>query len=105
MAQFYEAQCKHMLRACDAHLKGMVDWYEPRGGMFLWMKALKVEDTSRLINEKALQNKVILAPGNVFMVDDQAPSRFLRAAFSNAKPELIDEVCFFSRSLRDSTVL
>ncbi|GFZ91181.1 GntR family transcriptional regulator [Elstera cyanobacteriorum] len=55
---------------------GITPWLEPRGGMFLWAKlpdGLDAADLSR----RALADKVILAPGNVFSAA-QSASGFLR---------------------------
>lgn len=40
------------------HLEGLATWNVPSAGMFLWFKLNGVEDTSRLIQEKAVIQKV-----------------------------------------------
>lgn len=55
---------------------GLKPWLEPRGGMFLWCQlpdGLDAADVAR----RALADKIVLAPGNVFSVS-QTATRFLR---------------------------
>jgi len=59
--------------------------------MFVWLKLEGVEDTWPLIKEKAVDKKVILVPGQPFSVPGTVPSPYVRAAYSTASPEDIDE--------------
>ena len=50
---------------------GFTPWYEPKGGMFLWMKlpaGIDLADVAR----RALAENVVLAPGNVFSASQSA---------------------------------
>jgi DNA-binding transcriptional MocR family regulator len=55
---------------------GFTLWTEPEAGMFLWAQAPEGVDTSTLAI-RALEQGVVLAPGNVFSVSRQA-NRFMR---------------------------
>ncbi|WP_395831792.1 PLP-dependent aminotransferase family protein [Elstera sp.] len=55
---------------------GIRPWVEPRGGMFLWAQLPEGLDASE-ISQKALAERVILAPGNVFSAAQSAAS-FMR---------------------------
>jgi len=55
---------------------GIEPWIEPRGGMFLWCTLPEGLDAAD-IAQRALAEKVVLAPGNAFSVA-QSASRFLR---------------------------
>ncbi|KAK2712124.1 hypothetical protein QYM36_010975 [Artemia franciscana] len=90
VSTFYEKQRDHMAAAAEKHLKGLVEWHMPSGGMFLWMKCLHVEDTKAMIMERALPKDIILLPGQAFMTDPNKASPFMRAAFSLATPEKMD---------------
>jgi kynurenine/2-aminoadipate aminotransferase len=91
LAQFYQKQKQYTAAACEKYLTGLAEWSEPAAGMFLWIKLLGVGDTKKLIEEKALDNNVSLIPGCAFMIDDKKPTPYVRASFSLAKPEQIDE--------------
>jgi DNA-binding transcriptional MocR family regulator len=55
---------------------GLVPWIMPRGGFYLWCRLPDGHD-SAVIARRAMEEKVILAPGNVFSVSQSAAS-FLR---------------------------
>jgi kynurenine/2-aminoadipate aminotransferase len=57
--------------------------------MFAWLKLHGVEDSEKLIMERALEEKVLMVPGASFMPNLEA-SPYVRAAFSTATPEEID---------------
>ncbi|MBS0521706.1 MAG: PLP-dependent aminotransferase family protein [Proteobacteria bacterium] len=55
---------------------GLVPWILPRGGFYLWCRLPDGHD-STAIAQRCIEEKVILAPGNVFSVSQSAAS-FLR---------------------------
>ena len=67
---FYQA-------AAEKHLSEICEWSIPAGGMFMWIKALHVEDTWDMIMNRALEKNVMLVPGKAFMVD-QVSCRIVR---------------------------
>lgn len=95
------------------HLTGLTEWHPPSAGMFVWFKVLGVTSTEKLIKERALAQKVpsfvassalgfgdclvpmfpiqvLLVPGSAFTPNAEA-SPFVRASFSTASPEEMDE--------------
>jgi DNA-binding transcriptional MocR family regulator len=55
---------------------GLVPWVIPRGGFYLWCRLPEGHD-SAVIAQRCVEEKVVLAPGNVFSVSQSATS-FLR---------------------------
>jgi len=76
---------------------GLVPWIVPRGGFYLWCRLPDGHDSSA-IARRCMEDKVILAPGNVFSVSQSAAS-FLR--FNVA--QLADERAFavLRRAMKD----
>jgi len=62
----------------------------PSSGMFVWLRLHGVYDSHALIAEHAVAAKVLFVPGSSFMPCGSA-SPYVRAAFSIASPEEIDE--------------
>lgn len=55
---------------------GLVPWIIPRGGFYLWCRLPDGRD-SAVLAKRCLEQKIVLAPGNVFSVSQSATS-FLR---------------------------
>lgn len=91
VAEFYEKRCCAMVKAAEKHLGGLAEWNKPSGGMFLWIKLLGVRDSRKMMEGKALEKMVMLAPGCYFMCDESKPTPYLRASFSWASEEEMDE--------------
>jgi kynurenine/2-aminoadipate aminotransferase len=87
---FYSEKRDVTLRAAEKHLKGLAEWSPPSAGMFIWFKLNGISDTENLIKEKAVKAKVVMVPGKVFSPSN-SPSPYVRAAFSTASEEDIDE--------------
>ena len=90
VVRFYHGRRDVMLRALDNHLDGMADWSSPSAGMFVWLQLRGIKDTKNFIDQKARDAKVILVPGQVFDPLNK-PSTYVRAAFSIASDEQIDQ--------------
>jgi len=90
VTDFYRSQRDLAVAAAQAHLQGLAEWSEPKGGMFLWIRVPGLTDTKAMIEEKAMAKEVLLVPGCVFEVNEVAPSQHLRAAFSVATGQQID---------------
>ncbi|XP_020661172.2 kynurenine/alpha-aminoadipate aminotransferase, mitochondrial [Pogona vitticeps] len=91
VSEFYQKQRDTMLAAADKWLKGLADWYTPKAGLFLWIKIKGIPDTYQMIMEKALEKGVSLLPGRDFMIDGSEPCPYVRASFSYASPEQMDQ--------------
>ncbi|KAN0023297.1 hypothetical protein ACTFIU_011467 [Dictyostelium citrinum] len=89
--RFYLEKRNQMIESIDRHLKGLVEFNIPSAGMFIWFKLLGVEDSKALIFKKAVEKKVLLVPGISFSTDPTKPSQFVRACFSTASKEQMDE--------------
>ncbi|XP_033632215.1 kynurenine/alpha-aminoadipate aminotransferase, mitochondrial-like [Asterias rubens] len=91
VAAFYEERRDILMESADRWLRGMAEWHEPRGGMFLWMKLLGIEDTTPLIMKRARDKGVLFVPGGVFYPESDKKSSHIRAAYSLCTPEEMDK--------------
>jgi len=89
VCSFYRSQRDAFLNSAEKHLTGLVEWTKPDAGMFVWMSLNGVDDTQELIEKKAVENKVILVPGSVFLPNPR-PSSYVRAAYSTPSKEDMD---------------
>jgi hypothetical protein len=83
VALHYARRRDVFMRACDKHLTGLAEWNRPSAGMFVWFKLLGIDDSKSLIEEKAVDAKVLLVPGTAFSPTGQKSSH-VRASFSTA---------------------
>ena len=90
VATFYREQRDAFVASAERHLTGLAHWGVPTAGMFVWIDLLGIDDAHALIAEHAVSAKVLLIPGSSFMPCG-SPSSHVRAAFSTATPEQIDE--------------
>ncbi|XP_043342709.1 kynurenine/alpha-aminoadipate aminotransferase, mitochondrial-like [Cervus canadensis] len=87
---FYRKQRDALLAAADKWLSGLAEWHVPTAGMFLWVKIKGIHDVRKLIEEKAVKDKIFMLPGHDFYIDSSAPCPYFRASFSSASPEQMD---------------
>ena len=71
-------------------ISGLAEWSKPTGGMFLWIKLLKIKDSSRVVVEAAKRGAVFNA-GTCFTFDGMV-SNCIRASYSIASDEQMDKV-------------
>ena len=89
---FYKHRRDVFLKSADMHLTGLCEWNNPSAGMFVWIKVNNCNDTLKLVKEKALDAKVIFVPGESFFSNgDVEPSNYVRAAYSTAGLDDMDE--------------
>ena len=101
VASFYETRRDVFLRAAETHLAGLADWTVPTAGMFVWLRLRGVDDADAFVKSKCRDAKVLLVPGQSFDPHD-APSPYVRAAFSTASHEDIEvAVARFAGLLRE----
>jgi len=74
---------------------GLVRYYEPKGGMFLWLEILGIKDTYKMVMEHGIKAKILLLPGREFMADKTKPCPYLRASFSVIPEDQIEPVSDF----------
>ncbi|XP_039396471.1 kynurenine/alpha-aminoadipate aminotransferase, mitochondrial-like [Mauremys reevesii] len=89
--EFYRTQRDAMLAAADKWLKGLAEWNIPTAGMFLWIKIKGISNTYQMITENALERGVSLVPGQSFSIDSSAPTPYVRASYSFASPDQMDQ--------------
>lgn len=87
----YRRRRDHFIACAERHLHGLAEWGKPEAGMFVWFKLLGVEDSKALIEGPAREEKVLLVPGQYFSSNPSAPSAYVRAAFSTASDQDVDE--------------
>ena len=73
----------------EADITGLADWTVPTAGMFVWLRLRGVDDADAFVKSKCREAKVLLVPGQSFDPHD-APSPYVRAAFSTASHEDIE---------------
>eukprot|EP01122_Echinamoeba_exundans_P016800 TRINITY_DN8636_c0_g1_i1.p1 TRINITY_DN8636_c0_g1~~TRINITY_DN8636_c0_g1_i1.p1 ORF type:complete len:460 (+),score=105.71 TRINITY_DN8636_c0_g1_i1:76-1380(+) len=88
--EFYSQRRDVFLGFAEKHLTGLAEWWVPSAGMFVWFKFLGVEDSSELIQQRALHAKVLMIPGKSCSADGK-PSPYARAAFSVASDADMEE--------------
>jgi 2-aminoadipate transaminase len=87
--ELHRARAAALAASLSRHLGDAVRWYEPRGGMFTWVRLdLGTGDTDRLL-PVALDHGVAYVPGSAF---DPAgrPSLDLRACFATLDEHELD---------------
>jgi len=94
----YRAKRDEFIECVDRHLKGLVTYFPPSAGMFLWIKLNGVDDAKQFIEQKARDKKVLLVPGQAFSPSN-TPSPYVRASFSVASKEDMDLACSRLREL------
>eukprot|EP01135_Chromosphaera_perkinsii_P010381 Nk52_evm53s2118 gene=Nk52_evmTU53s2118 len=86
VANLYKQRRDIFIKYCEQHLQGLATWSVPEAGMFVWFKVIGVNDTTQLIQSKAVEKKVLLLPGSAFVLGG-TPTCFVRAAFSTASED------------------
>ena len=79
------------VKLAEKHLKGLAEWSSPEAGMFVWFTVPGVASTEKMIKDRAVKQKVLLVPGASFSPKEGEPSPFVRASFSTATPEEMEE--------------
>uniref|UniRef100_A0A7S1JB35 Aminotransferase class I/classII large domain-containing protein n=1 Tax=Eutreptiella gymnastica TaxID=73025 RepID=A0A7S1JB35_9EUGL len=87
----YRRRRELFLSLCDKHLTGLAEWHAPSAGMFVWFRLIGIEDSSKLITEKAMNQKVLLVPGESFLTDPDGVSGYVRAAYSLCTEDDMEE--------------
>ncbi|GMH87679.1 hypothetical protein TrVE_jg2792 [Triparma verrucosa] len=101
VTSFYRERRDALVASVERHLSEFVEFESPKAGMFLWMKLKGVKDSNDLIMNKAVERKVLMVPGASFIPtnnDEPNISSFVRASYSTASVEEMDEAC---QRLRD----
>ena len=65
-----------------------IEYVRPQGGLFLWAKLPENIDMIDYC-KRLVEKKVAVVPGTAFMIDDEAPCRYIRMNFSTPSDENI----------------
>ena len=65
-----------------------IEYVRPQGGLFLWAKLPENVDMIDYC-KRLVEKKVAVVPGTAFMIDDEAPCRYIRMNFSTPSDENI----------------
>ena len=79
-----------MINAAKQYLPPEIKFNVPGSGMFIWFELPEKYDTEKMVWENAEDLKVLLVPGNAFSSADRLKN-YMRASFSMAPPDKIDE--------------
>ena len=98
----YKRQCHAMLDALKSEMADLdVQWNEPDGGMFLWVRLPEGMNAIELL-PKAVEQNVAFVPGSAFYADHADP-RTLRLSFVTANVEQIRTgIAALARAIRSS---
>ncbi|XP_026805659.1 kynurenine/alpha-aminoadipate aminotransferase, mitochondrial-like isoform X1 [Rhopalosiphum maidis] len=99
---FYKQKLDHMMSAIKKNLNGLAEWYEPNGGMFLWLKIIGLNDAKQLVATRCLDKLIILAPGYALSANTEKPSPYIRISYSIASPEEVDRgISLLAEAIRE----
>ena len=90
MRSLYKAQCKSLSDSLKFQCSDYLDFVEPKGGFFLWLKCLSVG--SGELTEAASKEGLIFPDGSLFYQDPSFHDNHIRLAFSGNSVERLDEV-------------
>ena len=85
----YAEQCRVMLEALRQELPPWVQYNQPEGGMFVWLRLPLGNDASQLLAH-ALQADLAFVPGATFFAE-QPQTNTLRLSFATPPPERLRE--------------
>jgi len=97
----YKRQCAAMIAALQHEMDGLgVQWNEPDGGMFLWVRLPQGMSAIELL-PRAVEHGVAFVPGSAFYAD-HADARTLRLSFVTANVAQIGAgVALLAQAIRD----
>jgi 2-aminoadipate transaminase len=87
--EMYRQRRDAMLGSLDRYLPGEVNWTQPQGGLFLWVKLPEEVDCLKVL-EDAIEEKVVFVPGTAFYPDGRGRDA-LRVTFATCPTDMIDE--------------
>jgi 2-aminoadipate transaminase len=85
----YADQCHAMLDALSRHFPAGVEWNQPAGGMFIWVKLPPHVDGMALL-DKAVAENVAFVPGTPFFANEPEKNT-LRLSFVTVPKDKIEE--------------
>ncbi|HYG41212.1 MAG TPA: PLP-dependent aminotransferase family protein [Cytophagales bacterium] len=85
----YRKQKNFMIEMIEKHFPKQINYNDPEGGMFVWLKLPAKINAFQLL-ECAAKEKVVFVPGEIFYVD-RAEKNTLRLNFSNSTAPQIEK--------------
>lgn len=89
--KFYRERRDIMVTMLKKHLNGLAEWYEPQGGLFLWVKITVMDDLMDFVLNKCVPQGVFVVPGNAFNYDCSKRDCHLRLNYSYSSLEDMDK--------------
>ncbi|XP_017775231.1 PREDICTED: kynurenine/alpha-aminoadipate aminotransferase, mitochondrial [Nicrophorus vespilloides] len=89
--EYYKGRRDLTLAAMDEHLTGLCEWTVPDGGMFVWIKVKGISDVYDMLMTRGEKKLITFVPGHCFMSDPAAACNFIRASYSKAAPQQIEQ--------------
>jgi len=89
LRKVYKERRNAMVQAIDKYLGDDVEMIIPSGGLFLWMRFKRINNSFDYVEETIRQN-VLYVPGALFYPDGRLTSE-VRLNYSCSTPEIIDE--------------
>ncbi|XP_023946555.2 kynurenine/alpha-aminoadipate aminotransferase, mitochondrial [Bicyclus anynana] len=86
---FYE-QRRNALSGALRGAGDLLQWSEPAGGLFHWVRVRGVRDVYNLVFHTAFDRGLMLVPGQAFQYDSSGPCQFLRLTFSKINEQDIE---------------
>lgn len=80
--KLYQYQKNHMIKMMEKYFPKEVNYTNPEGGMFIWV-TLPYPLSAQQLLERAVKEKVVFVPGNVFYLDNSIDNT-LRINYSNS---------------------
>ena len=100
LRKVYKERRMSMVRALQKYLGDEVEMIIPSGGLFLWARFKKINNSFDYVQETIRQN-VLYVPGVLFYPDGRVTSE-VRLNYSCSTPEIIDEgIQRLARAIRD----
>jgi 2-aminoadipate transaminase len=85
----YAHKARVMKRAIEKHFPSAIEWWEPEGGLYFWVRLPRNVPTGAKskVFQTALKNDVLYVPGEICYADDatrRKPNHEMRISFGNA---------------------
>ncbi|CAG9568768.1 unnamed protein product [Danaus chrysippus] len=87
--QFYKKQKDYVNNALKK-IEDLIEWEDPAGGYFHWVKIRGLEDVRNMVFNTAFKHGLMLEPGHNFNYDSEKPSPYIRLTFTRMNLEQLD---------------
>jgi len=89
-----------MISELEKLKKYNISFYEPKGGLSIWIKLPKEIESTYLYNE-CIKDNVAIVPGKIFFVDDSIYSNYIRLSFGDVtNDEIVDGIRVIENNLK-----